>query len=148
MFFYKLQVPLEVRKRLEDKERVEYAAALKEVVREKGDLGDLKEKYGDTAKAFTHWQQEGVSMEIIKLFRPFFNRLKMDQRLKGASIEKKIEEAEAKRVLLSEAMKKRRALEILKEKKRLHYFRDRERNEQKVTDESAANFYLRRKNEA
>jgi len=143
MYAFKLQVPLDYRKRLEEDAQKEYAQAERGLLEEEGRLSDIEKMYLSNSREYMLKQEKNPNVEILKLYRRFFNRVKTQNIRQELLIEEKKKERDGKRELFLEAMKKKKALEILKEKRLTEYNRTMERRERKAMDEISVNNFMR-----
>jgi flagellar FliJ protein len=144
MFKFKLQVPLNYRKRLEEQERIAFAKAMNEVNAEEDKLIELKKKYMELGKEYTNFCEGTPDIESIRLFGPYIKRLKFEERQQVNRIEDKKNAVEKRREILVTAMKNRKVLERLKEKKHSDYLVKERLREQKSVDEISSTRYSTR----
>lgn len=88
-------------------------------------------------------KRSGVSVETMILYDNFARGTRMQVERQGKVISEINTKLEAKREEVIEAMRKRRTMEILKERHVLKERKNRERKETAILDEVASNYWMR-----
>ncbi len=136
-FKFRLQGYLNIKEKLEEQKKLDYGKALKTLEEEKVKKAKLQTSKNETLQAF----KKGVGNDGF--IRPneiqnYNNYIKAtNERIKKQEqvVKEAGDQAEQKRKLLVEAVKDRKALDVLKEKALSDYMIEENKAEQKVIDE-------------
>ena len=88
-------------------------------------------------------KRSNASVDTMMLYDNFFKGTQVQEERQDKIISEITTKLEAKREEVVEAMRKRRTLEILKERNRLKELKIRERKETAILDEVASNLWIR-----
>ncbi|MBT5868049.1 MAG: flagellar export protein FliJ [Nitrospinaceae bacterium] len=88
-------------------------------------------------------KRSNASVDTMMLYDNFFKGTQIQEERQDKIISEITTKLEAKREEVVEAMRKRRTLEILKERNRLKELKIRERKETAILDEVASNLWIR-----
>lgn len=142
-FVFKMEPLFEHRKRLEDICKKEHGAASVKLAEEEEKLLSLKALYLKSSSELDGIKERGGEPHELDLFISHIAGLKkyideQEKTLRGAAVV-----LEAKRGELLEAAKKKKAMEIMKERSLDAHTKASERAEQKAADELASNRHKR-----
>ncbi|MCX5845037.1 MAG: flagellar export protein FliJ [Deltaproteobacteria bacterium] len=121
MFRFDLEAVLNFRVQIEEQCQLEFSDALNRLQAARVVLEDLKKEKKDRIVQLTKIQENAVNSDVIQRHFAFIEYLKCKEEKQRAVICKMEEEAEAKRHALLEAVKKRKVMETLREKKKAEY---------------------------
>ena len=136
MFKFKLQVLLDYRKSIEERLSLEFSDKLRQLEGEKDILKGLKRKRSALIDQLTRMQDDRMSVAEISLYYSSLNYIKNMQNSQEDAVGKMAKELEEKREELLDVVKKRKAIEILREKKLAEYRSDIMSKEGKELDEA------------
>lgn len=134
-FQFRLQQYLGVKEQIEEQKELEYARALRQVEEEKAELRRMVQERQDAIDNMRQALQRNISPVEIRRYNNTIERLKhhilvQEERVKAAE-----KFAEEKRQELVQAMKDRKALEIVREKALEEFNLEQNLAEQKQVDE-------------
>ena len=134
-FQFRLQQYLGVKEQIEEQKELEYAHALRQVEEEKQRLRDMINQRQEAIENMRQMLQRHISTVEIRRYNNTIERLKhhilvQEQRVKAAE-----KFAEEKRQELIQAMKERKALEIVRDKAHEEFMLEQNLAEQKLVDE-------------
>jgi flagellar protein FliJ len=135
MFRFNLETLLKYRTMIEEKAVLEFSEKVRVLEREKGILEDISRQRGAVMLQFLERQRGDLSAADISTFVSYLHELKRKQQEQDVVVRRCAAEVEQKRRVLVEAMKKRKVMETLKEKKFQAYRADRGLREFKELDE-------------
>ena len=143
-FEFRLQRYLSVKEQIEDQKEIEYATALRQVEEEKAKLAELEQARASTV--------EDLRKSVAKLIEPIeirrhnnnIERLKHLIVVQTEQLETAKLYAEEKRLELVEAMKERKAIEIVKENAYEEFVKQEDRVTRRTTDELISYKYATR----
>ncbi len=143
-FQFRLETLLKFRRIQKEQMLVKFAQALKNLLAEQTLLTTLQSQLTENMNILRDRQQQSqVTLEIIKIFHNYFDKLKGDIVLQS----QRVEEAEKYRKEclnnLREAIKNYKLVEKLREKRLAQYQTDALREEQKILDEIAIQNYTK-----
>jgi flagellar FliJ protein len=144
MYRFPLEPVLHHRSFIEENLQKELAVLKKMLAHEERKLNSYRKAKYEFLCELQKKEEEGITVSEIVLYSSFIERLSMDiakQRERVLEFEKKVDQ---KREDLIEAMKKRKILEKLKEKKRKAYLQEVMKKEQGFLNEVAINRFNRR----
>ena len=136
MFKFKLQTLLDYRKSIEERLSLEFSDKLRQLEGEKDVLKGLKRKRSVLIGQLTRMQDDRLSVAEISLYYSCLSYIKNMQNSQEDAVGKMERDMEKKREELLDVMKKRKAIEILKEKKLAEYRSDLMSSEGKELDEA------------
>ena len=134
-FEFRLGRYLSVKEQIEDQKEIEYATALRQVEEEKARLTELEQAKVQTVEDLRKSVSKRILPIEIRRYNNIIERLKhliavQIERLETAKLY-----AEDKRLELVEAMKERKAIEIVKENAYEEFVREEDRAARRITDE-------------
>ena len=135
MFRFNLETLLKYRTMLEERAVLEFSERARVLEREKKVLEDITRKRGAVMLQFLEKQRGDLSSADVATFVSYIHELKRRQQEQDAIVRRAAAETEQKRRALVEAMKKRKVMETLREKKFQAYRSDRQLKEFKEMDE-------------
>ena len=143
-FDFRLERFLNVKEQIEDQKEMEYATALRQVEEEKARLKELEESKERTVQDLRKSVSKKIAPIEIRRYNNSIERLKImiAQQIERLETAKLI--AEDKRLELVEAMKERKAIEIVKESAYEEYVTKEDRVTRRTTDELTSYKYATR----
>jgi flagellar FliJ protein len=135
MFRFKLEPVLNFRQMIEERASLAFSEKIRELAKEQKTLDALKERESMVVIRFLRMQKGAFSTADMALHLSHFNYLKEKQVEQEACIGRLTGEVEEKRKELTEAMKKRKIMEILKEKELAQHRKEAAQHEAKALDE-------------
>ena len=143
-FEFRLDRYLSVKEQIEDQKEIEYATALMQVEEEKARLAELESSRSQTVEDLRKSVAQRIFPVEIRRYNNSIERLKhlimvQMERLANAELY-----AESKRLELVEAMKERKAIEIVKENAYEEHVRQEDRITRRTTDELTSYKYATR----
>jgi flagellar FliJ protein len=135
MFQFKLQPVLDYRKQIEEQLLSEFADAKRRLTCEQERLELLENKKKDLITQLESMGEGDVTVADISLCRSYLERIRDDENNQREVVLQLDGELEDKRSKLVDAIKKRKLLEIIKEKKTEEYRTNLIYNERKELDE-------------
>ena len=136
MFNFKLQTVLDYRKQLEEKQMLEFAVTEKRLNCEKETLRKLRRKKGDLISRLEKMGEGKLSAADASTYLSYISRIKDEENQREDVICQIGKELKEKRAELVDASKKKRILEILKEKSLKEYKVSWINRERKELDEA------------
>jgi flagellar FliJ protein len=142
-FEFRLQPVLRLRDQAERVKQREFAEAVNEVRRCEGEILHVLSEIDDSHESLRHAEMRVIDPWQLIFHRRYLNHLeKQLHRLRG-ELQALSKKAEARRLELVEASKKKKSLEKLKERRRDEYMYEAGREEQKMFDEIGGVFRQR-----
>lgn len=135
MFRFNLETLLKYRAMIEEKAVLEFSEKVRDLEREREVLEEIGRRRGTVMLQFLERQRGDLSAGDISVFVSFLHELKRKQQEQDAVVRHCSAEVEQKRRALVEAMKKRKVMETLREKKFQAYRSERGLREFKELDE-------------
>ena len=135
MFRFNLETLLKYRTMLEERAVLEFSERARVLEREKKVLESITRQRGAVMLQFLEKQRGDLSSADVATFVSYIHELKRRQQEQDAIVRRAAAETEQKRRALVEAMKKRKVMETLREKKFQAYRSDRQLKEFKEMDE-------------
>jgi flagellar FliJ protein len=117
MFKFEFQQVLDFRKSIEEKRLVEHSDQQKEVNKERLALAQLRKKKTELTAQFLRIQEQGMQATDAALYVSYIQHVNERERLQQDAVGKAEALLEEKKAALLEAVKKRKAMERLKEKR-------------------------------
>ncbi len=136
MFRFRLQPALNYRKQIEEQVMSEFADMKSRLEREKETLRSLKRRKADLISRLKKMGENKFRAADASIYFSYVDYIKCEERCQEEVICKGGEKLEEKRKELVDASKKRRILEIIKEKKLEEYMLSVSSREQKEMDEA------------
>jgi flagellar FliJ protein len=135
MFRFNLETLLKYRTMIEEKAVLEFSEKGRVLEKEKGVLEDINRQRGAVMLQFLESQRGDLSAADISAFVSYLHELKRKQQEQGAVVSRCAADVEQKRKVLVEAMKKKKVMETLRDKKFQAYRADQGLREFKELDE-------------
>jgi len=144
MFKFRLEPLLKYRKRQEDEKQRELALIAMEFSQVKSRIDELAVQRKGAVKELTKLSEKTDSVNVLRLYEDFIRGRDSDIAAGKKELKKTADRVTAKQVELLEYVKKRRSLELLREKKHLSYAYEENRKERMFTDEIASQIWFRK----
>ncbi len=135
---FRFQTILNLRKNQEDQVKRDFGRVNQHVVKQEETLQFLEKIETDTHNVVQHRFQQGIAGNATQLYDEFFEGIKIQKSQQKKVVDEAKTRLEAKREELVEAMRRRRVLEILKERNQKDYEAQQQKLEQSELDEIAA----------
>ena len=143
MYKFKLAPLLRHRKRQEDEKMREMSAINQKMVVNSEKLDELTAGRKEQMDKFTEATGMAHNVNLLRLYQDFLAGRDIDIANKNMEIRQIGEVLEKKRIELSEYVKRRRVLEILRDKQQADYNLSMDRREQKELDDISNQLFLR-----
>jgi len=134
-FQFRLQQFLGIKEQIEDQKELEYAKALRKVEEEKARLSELYAQRESAIEGLRNSLKKAIAPIDIRRYNNSIERLKEYIKVQIERLAAAEAFAEGKRQELVQAMKERKALEIVKENSREEFLREADLTERKQVDE-------------
>jgi flagellar FliJ protein len=134
MFKFDMEAVLNYRVQIEEQCQLTFSNAVKCLQSARNVLADLQRERNELIRNFTKIQEKAVSADVIQRHFVFIEYLKGKEEKQIAAICKIEEEANEKRSLLLDAMKKRKVMDTLRERKMVAYLEDMSAKDRKELD--------------
>lgn len=134
-FQFRLQQYLGIKEQIEDQKELEYAKALRVVEEEKQKLVELRQRRDETVESLRQAVSKSIAPIEIRRYNNNIERLKHQINVQIQRVAAAEAFAEEKRQELVQAMKERKALEIVKENAREEFLKEADLAERKQVDE-------------
>lgn len=146
MFTFTLQSVLEQRKNAEDRLQKELAHLDRQLQAQKAALNDLRARRSQCSRSLQQSQCKGISIGDARIYMSFLERT--DRKIEAAveALNQLRAQHHQKRLQVLEAVKQRKAMEKLKERKYRQWRKAQNRREQAQLDEAAVARFNRRNN--
>jgi len=141
---FRFETLLKLRKNVEDLVQKDFAGANNHLLSQKKRLGFMREVEDDSKKQLDLQTKERVDINTMHLYNHFFEGIRIQENFQKKIIAEIFPKVEEKRKALAEAMRKRKTLEILKDRERRALQRERLKQETALLDEVAATQWQRR----
>ncbi|MFQ5673953.1 MAG: flagellar export protein FliJ [Nitrospinales bacterium] len=141
---FRFETLLKLRKNVEDLVQKDFAGANSHLLNQQKRLGFMYEVEDDSKKELGPRTRENVDIDTMYLYNHFFEGIHIQKNLQQKIISEISPKVEEKRKALAEAMRKRKTLEILKEREQRARRRERLKQETALLDEAAATQWRRR----
>ncbi len=135
MFRFNLETLLKYRTMIEEKAVLEFSEKVRILEKEKGVLEGINRQRGTIMLQFLESQGGDLSAADISTFVSYLHELKRKEQEQEAVVRRSAAEVEQKRKALVEAMKKRKVMETLRDKRYQAYRADQGLREFKELDE-------------
>lgn len=143
MFKFKLQALLKFRKSQEEEKMREMALINSEVVEKNLKITDLRSNRKENIADFTVETGKATNINTLRLYQDYLAGCDHDILDTTYEVAKVTERLDRKREELVEYVRRRRALELLRDRQEKNYNLHMKRHEQKVTDEIASHSFFR-----
>lgn len=120
MFKFDMEAVLDYRVQIEEQCQLAFSNAVKCLQSARVVLAELQKERNELIRNFTKIQGKALRADVIQRHFAFIEYLKGNEEEQMTVIRKMEEEANEKRLLLLDAMKKRKVMDTLREKKWLH----------------------------
>ena len=134
-FNFRLAPILRIKEKVEDLKKNEFGKAIVELEGERTRLAALEGDRTACIQSFRASLNKGVAPDEIRQHNIYLDKLKVLIKQQHIVIARAEEKVEQKRKELVEAMRDRKALDVLKENERLEFLEEEKRSEQKSVDE-------------
>lgn len=134
-FLFKLDSLLNVKKKLEDAQKIEYGKAIARLENEKMKLDMIKKQKAQNILNMKNSVAKYVKPSFMQTVNTFINALNVKIEEQKECIKKADDEVKAEKEKLLQAMKERKILESLEEKEKEKYIVEMMKKEQKNIDE-------------
>lgn len=134
-FKYELENVLNLRENEENIKQKEYAKSLEVLKEEKQKQTQIKESLKNSRHIFKHTISDHIDPKRIKAQQNYHTLLEKQHKLAISKVEKAKHKSEKQRIELLNAMKNKKTLEILKQKRLEVYLDEEKKAEQQVVDE-------------
>lgn len=135
MFKFDMEIVLNYRVQVEEQCQLAFSNAVKCLQAARIVLAELQKEKNDLIRHLTKIQEKAVSADVIQRHFAFIEYLKGKEEKQMAVISKMEEEANEKRRVLLDAMKKRKAMDTLREKKLVAYLQETAAKDRKELDD-------------
>jgi flagellar FliJ protein len=135
MFKFDMETVLNYRVEIEEQRQLAFSNAVKSLQAARIILADLQKERNELIHNFTKIQKKALRSDVIQRHFAFIEYLKGKEEKQMAVIQKMEEDANEKRRLLLDAMKKRKIMDTLREKKFDAYLQDMAAKERKEMDD-------------
>jgi len=135
MFKFDMETVLNYRVQIEEQRQLAFSNAVKSLQAARVVLADLQKERNELIHNFTKIQKKSLRSDVIQRHFAFIEYLKGKEEKQMAVIQKMEEDANEKRRLLLDAMKKRKIMDTLREKKFDAYLQDMAAKERKEMDD-------------
>ncbi|MDR0273576.1 MAG: flagellar export protein FliJ [Clostridiales bacterium] len=134
-FQFRLQQYLGIKEQIEDQKELEYAKALQTLAEEKQKLAEFIQRKDETIEKLRQSVSRNISPFEIRRYNNNIERLKHQIKVQEERVAAAERFAEKKRQELIQAMKERKALEIVKENAHEEFLKEADMAERKQVDE-------------
>ena len=134
-FQFRLQQYLGIKEQIESQKELEYAKAIQVLEEEKQKLADFIQRRDTTVEELRRAVTKSISPFEIRRFNNNIERLKHQIKVQEERVEAAKRFVEQKRQELVQAMKERKALEIVKENAKEEFLKEADIAERKQVDE-------------
>ena len=142
-FRFRLETLLKFRKLQEEQAQINLAEAMDRLRQERERLMALEQTLAVNTDVLRQCQQEGSTVEILKLYQNYLDKIKRDIVAQKAVVARADEHHRNCLRLMEDAMKKRKVVENLKERRRQQHEEEELREEQGLLDEMGIQLYTR-----
>jgi flagellar FliJ protein len=144
MYRFSFESLLRHRRFIEDVKQKEFALIQYELIKEQRGLNDLMEKQRKLTYEFKACQKSNIQSQELSMYRAYSARLNREIKIQEKTLEETEEKVNVARIELLSAIKDRKILEKLKEKKKKTFLQEKAKKEQKLTNEAAIAHYNRK----
>ena len=139
---FRLETLLRLRKNQENLEQQALANIQTHLMKQQRELESMESDRHQSKESLKHKRSQPLKADTLILYDNFFKGLQANRAKQEKVISEAAGKAAAKRVELTEAMRKRRTLEILKEQEHLRHRNKQQKRETAFLDEIAANQWM------
>ena len=139
---FRLETLLRLRKNQENLEQQGLANIQAHLMKQQRELESMESDRQQSKESLKNKWSQPLKADTLILYDNFFRGLETNRAKQEKVISEVTEKATAKRVELTEAMRKRRALEILKEQEHLRNRNEQQKRETAFLDEIASNQWM------
>lgn len=143
MFRFRLQPVLDHRKRQEEEKQRELALVNRDLMNTRGQLETLIAGRDENARKLTELSSTTRDVKVLKMYDDFLTGRDADIRWKRRELEQVHESLRAKQIELQECLKRRRVMELYRDRLRENYDREERRRETGQNDETATQMFFR-----
>jgi flagellar FliJ protein len=143
-FTFSLETALEVRRRAEETVQLELAAKLRELREARSAIADVSNQLADMQRDALEQRRGRADIVAFRQVVSYRHALKSAMLAKGREIERLQGEEREIRARLVEAIRQRRAIEAVREKRYQQWRKEYQTEERVVTDEVSQNVFIRR----
>lgn len=144
-FRFRLETLLDFRKMQKEESQIVFLKASNQLRAEKTLLKELEDKVNENIESIRSSEQESLTIEKLKVFRYYFDKLTKDVATQKECIAKAEEYCQKCLEELAEFEKKYKIVEKFREKKLENYQLEAIQEEQKLLDEIGIQLYTREK---
>ena len=134
-FKYELENVLNLRGKQENIKQKEYAQALEKLKQEKKIKQQIEQSLSNSRDIFKNDISDYIDPNKIKSHQNYHTLLEKQQTIATEKVKKAKNKTEEQRLELLNAMKNKKTLEILKEKRREQFIEQEKKDEQLIVDE-------------
>jgi flagellar FliJ protein len=142
-FRFRLETVLQLRKRKEDEVKLALARKNNEIIRAQLQLRQMHDELNGLQQQQKESRQQGLNIVELRHWVAYRNKMKLDIIAKSkelGGLKKNLEEI---RAALVQATKKKRAVELVREKRFAQWRKDYNNSTQKVTDDLSQQRFIR-----
>ncbi|MBI5179517.1 MAG: flagellar export protein FliJ [Nitrospinae bacterium] len=143
MFRFRLQAVLDHRKRQEEEKQRELALVNRDLMRTREELEALIIGREEGAQKLTELERTAKDVREMKLYEDFLDGRDMDIAWKRKEVANVMERVRQKQLELQEYLKRRRVMEIYRDRLRDAYTQEEKRRERILADEVATQMWFR-----
>lgn len=141
---FRFETLLKLRKNMEDLVQKDFAGANRHLLSQTNRLNFMYQVEEESKKELGPRTRESVDINNMFLYNNFFQGIRVQENLQNRIINEVTPKVEEKREALAEAMRKRKTLEILKEREQRTRKKEQDKQETALLDEAAASQWQRR----
>ena len=141
---FRFETLLKLRKNMEDLIQKDFAGANGHLLGQTNRLNFMYQVEEESKKELGPRTRESVDIDTMFLYNNFFQGIRVQENLQNRIIDEVTPKVEEKREALAEAMRKRKTLEILKEREQRTRKKEQDKQETALLDEAAASQWQRR----
>ncbi len=143
MFKFKLQSVLEHRKRQEEEKQRELALVNQDLMVVRESLAALIAGREENAQALTEVARTTNDVKLLKLYEDFLSGRDLDIEWKNKELANVMDRLRAKQLELQEYLKRRKVLEVYRDRLQENYTKEEQRRERIFLDETATQMWFR-----
>ncbi|MEE8483947.1 MAG: flagellar export protein FliJ [Nitrospinota bacterium] len=143
MFRFKLQPLLKFRKRQEEGKQREVAVINRELIGARNQISEFSAQRKEAVIKLTEISAHATGVNVIRLYEDFINGKDADIAWKEKEMESIDKKLADKQTELAEYVRRRRVLELLRNRQKEAYEKEENKKERIFTDEVATQLYFR-----
>ncbi len=143
MFRFKLQPLLKFRKRQEEGKQREVAVINRELIGARNQISEFSAQRKEAVIKLTEISAHATGVNVIRLYEDFINGTDADIVWKEKEMETINKKLADKQTELAEYVRRRRVLELLRDRQKEAYEKEENKKERIFTDEVATQLYFR-----